>query len=148
MTKAGKHRELVAAEIMKSKEAVQRTLTAIKTFTDPFAITEKDRLYNITFGAPVSPEVKIDVLRADTAGKEAKKAFISNRFQNWWSEITFFEPIMRQMQSKSPPHRESSFSTVSRATWPSCFSSSHSFWRNLSTHAVLPHACSSQSRHP
>ena len=38
------------------EEAVQRTLTAIKTFTDPFAITDKDRLYNITSGAPVSPE--------------------------------------------------------------------------------------------
>ena len=51
--------------VMKSKEAVQRTLTAIKTFADPFAITDKDRLYNITFGAPVSPEVEIDVLRAE-----------------------------------------------------------------------------------
>ena len=52
-----------------TEEAVQRTLTAIKTFNDPFAITGKDRLYNITSGAPVSPEVEIDVLRADTAGK-------------------------------------------------------------------------------
>ena len=66
--KAGKHRKLEAAEIKKSEEAVQRTLTAIKTFNDPFAITGKDRLYNITSGAPVSP-VEIDVLRADTAGK-------------------------------------------------------------------------------
>ena len=38
--KAGKHHELEAAEIKKSEEAVQRTLTAIKTFTAPFAITD------------------------------------------------------------------------------------------------------------
>ena len=94
--KAGKHHELEAAEIKKSEKAVQRTLTAIKTFIDPFAITDKDRLYNITSGAPVSPEVEIDILRADTAGKEAKKAFISNHFQNWSSEKSFFEPIKRQ----------------------------------------------------
>ena len=31
-------------------------------------------------------------------------------------------------QSSSHPHRENSSSTVSRATWPSCFLSSHSFW--------------------
>ena len=37
--KAGEHRELEAAEIKKSEEAVQRTLTAIKNFTNPFART-------------------------------------------------------------------------------------------------------------
>ena len=94
--KAGKHRELEAAEIKKSEEAVQRTLTAIKNFTNPFAIIDKDHLYNIASGAPVSPEVEIDVLQADTVGKEAKKAFIRDRFQNGSSEKTFFEPIKRQ----------------------------------------------------
>ena len=38
--KAGKHRELQAAEIKKSEEAVHRTLTAIKNFTNPFAIID------------------------------------------------------------------------------------------------------------
>ena len=42
--KAGKHRELKAAEIKKSEEAVQRT---IKTFTDPFAITDKETISHL-----------------------------------------------------------------------------------------------------
>jgi len=94
--KAGKHRELEAAEIKKSENAVQRTLEAIKNFTNPFDINDKDHLYNIASGAPVSPDVEIDVLQADTVGKTAKEAFIRNRFQNGSSEKTFFEPIKRQ----------------------------------------------------
>ena len=106
--KAGKHRKLEAAEIKKSEEAVQRTLTAIKTFTDPFSITDKDRLYNITSGAPVSPEVEIDVLRADTAGKEAKKTFISNRFQNGSSEKPSLNPSRdRSLKQWRPPIKQS-----------------------------------------
>jgi hypothetical protein len=87
--KAGKHRELEASEIKKSE---RKTLNAIKNFTDPFAIIDKDRLYNIASGAPVSPEIEIDVLQADAAGKEAKNAFIRDRFQNGSFEKTFFEP--------------------------------------------------------
>ena len=75
--------------------------------------------------------VEIDVLRADTAGKEAKKAFISNSFQNGSSEKTFFEP--KTMEASNKTVNLLSFSTVSRATWPSCFLSSHSFWKSLST---------------
>ena len=57
------------SRLLRSRRVGKLCSTAIKTFNDPFAITDKARLYNITSGAPVSPEVKIDVLRADTAGK-------------------------------------------------------------------------------
>ncbi|XP_049455367.1 uncharacterized protein LOC125902797 isoform X2 [Epinephelus fuscoguttatus] len=95
-TKARKHRELEAAEIKKSEEAVQRTLSAIRNFIDPFTVSDKDHLYNIASGAPVPLEVEIDMMRADTVGMEAKEAFIKDRFQNGNPEETFFEPIKRQ----------------------------------------------------
>jgi hypothetical protein len=94
--KAGKHRELERAEIKKSEEAVQRTISAIRNFTNPFSLVDKDHLYSLSSGAPASLEVEIDVLRAEAAGKEAKEAFIRDRFVNGSSEALFFEPIKRQ----------------------------------------------------
>lgn len=78
--KAGKHRELERAEIKKSELAVQRTITAIGNFTNPFSVVDKDHLYSLASGARVSPEIENDVLRAETAGKEAKELFIRERF--------------------------------------------------------------------
>ena len=93
--KAGKHRELEAAQIKKSEEAVQRTITAIRSFTDPFSIMDKDRLYSLASGAPSSSKVESDVLRAEALGKELKNDFIRERLQNGY-EDSFFEPIKRQ----------------------------------------------------
>ena len=95
--KDGKHRELEAAQIRKSEEAVQRTLVAIhgQSFTNPFTIVDKDRLYSVTSGAPTSVKVELDVLRAEAVGKELKKAFISDRFQNE-ADKEFFDSIKRQ----------------------------------------------------
>lgn len=93
--KAGKHRELERAEIKKSEEAVQRTISAIRNFTNPFSVVDKEHLYNLASGAPVSPEVEFDVLRAEAAGKESKDAFIRDRFVSGSSEELFFEPIKK-----------------------------------------------------
>ncbi|KAK3700755.1 hypothetical protein QZH41_010937 [Actinostola sp. cb2023] len=94
--KAGKHRELEKAEIKKSEEAVQRTMSAIRNFTNPFSLVDKDHLYSIASGAPVPPEAEMDVLRAEAVGKEAKETFIRERFVNGSSEALFYEPIKRQ----------------------------------------------------
>lgn len=92
--KAGKHRELEPAQIKKSEAAVHRTIAAIKSFTNPFTIADKNRLYNLASGAPVSPEVETDVLLAEVTGKAAKDKFIKERFMNG-SESSFFDPIKR-----------------------------------------------------
>lgn len=94
--KAGKHRELEKAEIKKSEEAVQRTISAIRNFTNPFTLTDKDNLYCLASGAPVSPEVELDVFRAEAAGKQAKEAFIRDRFIDGSSSEMFFDPIKKQ----------------------------------------------------
>ena len=113
--KAGKHRELERAEIKKSEDAVQRTSSAIRNFTNPFSLVDKPGIWHLASGAPVSSDVELDVLRAEAAGKEAKELFIRDRFMNCSSATLFFEPITRQklkaMEDSnkivfSLPHRE------------------------------------------
>ena len=84
------------AEIKKSDETVQRTISAIRNFTNSFFLVDKNHLYSLASGAPVSPEVELDVLLAEEIGKEAKDAFIKDCFINGSSETLFFEPIKRQ----------------------------------------------------
>ena len=80
--KAGKHRELQASEMKKSREAVHRTQCVIKDLINPFTIADKENLYCISSGAPCSIEVRDDVLKADATGKKLKEEFIKERFQN------------------------------------------------------------------
>ena len=93
--KAGRHRELEAAEVKKSEAAVQRTLAAINSFTNPFTIPNKDSLYSLASGAAASTAVEVDVLRAEAAGKAAKAEFIEKRFKDKESTVTFFDPVKK-----------------------------------------------------
>ena len=94
--KAGKHRELEKAEIKKSEEAVQKAMSAICSFTNPFTISDKENLYNLASGAPISKEVEADVVNAEKIGKQAKEKFIEERFRMGCSQSLFFEPIKKQ----------------------------------------------------
>ena len=94
--KAGTHRELERAELNKSEDVVQRTISAIRNFTNPFSIVDKDHLYSLASIAPVSSEVELDVLRAEEVGQEVKELFMRDRFMNGSSEMLFYEPITRQ----------------------------------------------------
>ena len=93
--KGGRHRELEAAEIRKSEAAVQRAITSIHSFSNPFIIPNKDKLYSLASGAAASHEVEIDVLRAEAAGKTAKKEFIEKRFKDQTSAMGFFDPVKK-----------------------------------------------------
>ena len=95
--KAGKRRALHVerAEIKKSEEAVQMTLSAVRNFTNPFSLADKYRLICLASGAPAGMGVDFDVLCAEKAGKAAKEAFIQERFVIGSSEHKFFEPIKR-----------------------------------------------------
>ena len=94
--KFGKHRELELAEIKKSEEAVQRTMTAIHNFTNQFTVPDKHRLYSLASGAPVSAEIEYDVLQAEAIGKAAKGEFISTRFRPSSSQSSFFDAVKKQ----------------------------------------------------
>ena len=49
--KAGKHRELKNAEVKKCEESVQRIIAAVRNFTNPFTVADKNRLYSLASGA-------------------------------------------------------------------------------------------------
>ena len=72
LPRAGKHRELEKAEIKKSEDAVQRVLTAVINFTNPFTVVDQEKLYCIASGAPVSLDVEKDVMQAESVGKALK----------------------------------------------------------------------------
>ena len=72
------HREIGATAICKSEDSVQRAMTAIESFTNPFSV-EASRLVSLSSGATVPPEVEKDVLDAEKIGKEQKDAFIKER---------------------------------------------------------------------
>lgn len=91
--KAGRHRELEKAEIRKSEKAVQNVLTAVSNFTNPFTIADKDRIFSLASGAPVTIDVEVDVLQAEVVGKAAKADFIK-RLQSG-DPGNFFNPIKR-----------------------------------------------------
>ena len=87
-------------DIQKSEDAVQRTISAIGSFTNLFYITDKSRLYSLASGAPVPSDVEEHVLGAEMMGKNVKDAFIRDRFINGSSEELFFEPI-KQLNLKT-----------------------------------------------
>ena len=91
----GHHRDLEHSEIVKSEEAVQRVLTTIRSFTNPFEIPDKQRLYNLSSGAPVPEEVENDVLQAEEFGRGQRDQFIQERFVNGQSDKLFFEPVKK-----------------------------------------------------
>ena len=91
--RAGIHRELEKTEFKKSETAVQRVLDAVRNFTDPFRATDKDKLYSLASGAPVTADVAKDVLQAEAVGKAAKAEFIG-RLETGNPE-SFYDPIKR-----------------------------------------------------
>jgi hypothetical protein len=50
--RAGRHCELKKAEVKKCEESVQCVLAAVSNFTNPFTVTDKNRLYSVASGAP------------------------------------------------------------------------------------------------
>ena len=91
--KNGRHRELEKSEIQKSEEAVQRVITAIKNFMNPFEAPDKNRLYTLSSGAPVPPDMEDHVLRAEEYGKADKEKFLHERFVNGDPRELFFVKI-------------------------------------------------------
>ena len=92
--KSGRHRELDSSVIRKSEKAVQDTITAINNFTNPFKIADKEKLYSLASGAPVTSANEKDVLGAEALGKANKEAF-KKRFCTG-STTTYYDPITRE----------------------------------------------------
>ena len=57
-------------------------MEAISQFTNPWKRADKEKLYCIPSGVPVSEEIEKDILRADELGKTLKKTFIQERLKH------------------------------------------------------------------
>ena len=66
--RAGKHRKLEKAEAKQGEESVQRVFAAVRNFTNPFTVADKNRFNSLASGAPVPMEVDMDVLRTEAMG--------------------------------------------------------------------------------
>ena len=93
--KYGKHRDLEASQIKKNECAVKKIMEAISHFTNPWKIVDKEKLYCLASGAPVSKEIEKYILRADELGKTLKNTFIQEPLKNG-HEKHFFDPVTRQ----------------------------------------------------
>ena len=65
-------------------------MAAIRNFTNPFEVPDKNKLYNLAAGAPVPLDVEIDVMKAEVKGKNQKDAFIRDRLATGCSAELFF----------------------------------------------------------
>ena len=70
-------------------------MTATRYFTNPFELAHKSKLYNLVSGAPVPPDVEIDVMQAEIKGQNKKDEFIWISLTSGRSADLFVEPIPR-----------------------------------------------------
>ena len=70
-------------------------MTATRHFTNPFELAHKSKLYNLVSGAPVPPDVEIDVMQAEIKGQNKKDEFIWISLTSGRSADLFVEPIPR-----------------------------------------------------
>ena len=80
------------AEKRRSERHVSKTVQAIESFNNPFVIPDEDKVYCISSGALASVVIEVDILRADSVGRDSKENFITNRLE---AKVNFFEPIKR-----------------------------------------------------
>ena len=57
----GRHHELEKAEVKNGEEAIQHILTAVRNFTNPFTIVDKDKVYSLASSAAIPMDVEMDV---------------------------------------------------------------------------------------
>ena len=86
------HKDVRPTEVKRSEGWVLSTIESVKSFLNPFGITDKDNLYNISAGCKMSPEIETDVLNAEHKGEDQKEVFIEERLK---TNENFFQPIKR-----------------------------------------------------
>ena len=67
------HRDNRNAEKRRSERHVSKNVQAIESFNNPFVIPDKDKVYCISSGALASVVIEVDILRADSVGKTARR---------------------------------------------------------------------------
>ena len=86
------HKDLRRAEVQKSAKRVEKTMAAIQSSMNPFNVPNKDKLYCISSGVPAPASVEKDMMAAESLGKQAKEAFITERLD---MKERFFDPVKK-----------------------------------------------------
>ena len=86
------HKDLRKRNIKKSYGHLEATVAAIRGFLNPFALENDGKLYNLSSGAPVPPDIEVDILRADASGLESRNKFVKDRLEK---SKDFFVSIKR-----------------------------------------------------
>ena len=86
------HKDLRRAEVQKSEKRVEKTMAAIQSFMNPFNVPDEDKLYCISSGVPAPASVEKDMMAAESLGKQAKEAFITERLD---MKERFFDPVKK-----------------------------------------------------
>ena len=97
------HRDTRAREKIKSERCVENTVDALRSFLNPFTVTDKEHLYSLSSGRRMPDDVEKDVLNADKRGQEEKDCFVNERLKE--EGKGFFDPVkklkLRTMSSVS-----------------------------------------------
>ena len=78
---SARHSDTRPSELRRGEALVRKTVEAIRSFNDSFDISDTEKLYRISSGNPVSPDIEADMLKAEKAGQEAKESFIKTRLE-------------------------------------------------------------------
>ena len=103
------HRDNRNAEKRRSERHVSNTAQAIESFNNPFVIPDKDKVYCISSGALVSVVIEVDILHADSVGRDSKDSLEA--------KVNVFEPIKRlNLKTMSAMHTSVNVTTPKNKT--------------------------------
>ena len=83
------HRALLPSPVAKSVEAVQKVLTHLSSWSNPFA--HSDELFSLSSGVQASQAVADDLLAAKEKGRKALVAFFNDRLLS--TKVGFFDTL-------------------------------------------------------
>ena len=109
-------KNIVIIEMQRNDEVkdTSQKLQAIESFNYPFVIPDKDKVYCISSGALASVVIEVDILRADSVGRDSKDNFITNRLE---AKVNFLETIKRlNLKTMSAMHTSVKVTTLKNKT--------------------------------
>ena len=78
--------------MQKSKKHVEKAMSAIQNFLNPFDVPDKGNLHCISSVAPAPAAVEKDMMAAESIGKQAKEKFIKEKL---YTKKRFFDPVKK-----------------------------------------------------
>ena len=93
-TDASSHKDNRQASKTASEQDFQKVVMSFDNFINPFNIDNKDALYCISSGSPLTEESEKQVLEADKIGQESHAKFVKERLVE--KTCSFYTPLPKQ----------------------------------------------------